>query len=233
MHIISFDSATKSLAVSITYYNIDMANDIKKEYDAYILKRNYIINSITSCPSDTATKINSVLRLYASLLDHVIQLRNNKIKIKMLSVVDLIPSIKISDTDTVYRTNALHDYLNQRLDPIIQMYEPNDCVFLLEYQMGPNVKSGTISSQIMYHLMKYRSDVGDNIKLVGPSLKNKIVIGGEGSKYAAFIEKYTTNYACNKAHAKHNFYKLLEYLGEKDLIIDINKKIMTILPIRY
>lgn len=220
MYIISFDSATKSLAISITYYNVGLTADIKRAYDLYLIKKN------NSCLDDPTT-VNELIKSYNELLEHVTQLYNEKIQIKMATVVDLIPDKKIKETDTVYRTKALYDYLNNVLDPLILQCGSDDLIFLLEYQMGPNIKSGTISSQIMYFLMKYNcsnQNGESNIKLIGPSLKNKVAIGGKGSEYSAFVEKYSTNYACNKAHAKHNLYKLLEHLDQKDIIKNIHKK---------
>jgi hypothetical protein len=216
MKVVSFDCANKSLGVSIVNYNLSIADEIKAKYDTYLLEKAELL-----CEKVQPGKaINQILAKYVKLLDTAINLLKNKITIEFLDVVDLIPGKKISETDPVYRTSKLYEYLNNVIDPLIS--QSTEYIFLLEFQMGPNVKSGTVSSQIMYHLMKYKHN--DNIKLIGPSLKNKVVIGGESNNYSNFIEKYNTNYSANKAHSKQNFLDLLKYLNSEYMIKNIKKK---------
>lgn len=209
VHVVSFDPATKSLAISIVYYNLNIESDIQTLYTAYLKQKN-------STTYNNAN-INTLLLAYAALLDAVQVLLQNRIKIIKLSVVDLIPDCTLAQSTALQRSTALHNYLHNVLD--IDLLG-RDCIFLLEFQMGPNIKSGTIASQIMYHLIKYKCDV----QLVGPALKNKVIIGGAASAYAEFIKRYSTNYACNKAHAKHNLYELLRYLNATHTIAHICKK---------
>jgi hypothetical protein len=209
MNIISFDVATKSLAVSIINYDTNIGNKIDElfnNFKKYEGKNNLL-----------------VLQEYEKLIDDVTTLYDNKISIKYLDVKDLIPDKQLKDTTAVERSNALFNYLT-KLDKIILDYtDENDLVFLIEYQMGPNDKSRAISSQIMYHCMRYYN--GSNIHLVGPSLKNKLIIDkSDESKYSSFIGKYKSNYSANKNHSKHNFLVLLKKLKSEKLIQHISKK---------
>ena len=216
MRIVSFDCANKSLGVSILNYNLNISKDIKLKYDMYLAEKAELLKNFNDI------KMNKLLEKYIKLLDETIKLVSNKITIEFLDVVDLIPGKKVKETDPVYRTDKLYDYLNNIIDPLVNFTIDKEYIFLLEFQMGPNVKSGTVSAQIMYHLMKYKN--GDNIKLIGPSLKNKIIIGGSHNNYKNYIEKYTTNYGANKAHSKQNFLDLLKYLDSEIMIKDIKKK---------
>lgn len=215
VYVIGFDPATKSLAVSIVYYNLNITNNIQNLYNAYLQKKNLMV-----CDN---TNINILLQEYITLLDAVQFLLQNKIKIIKLDVIDLIPHVKLADTTLLTRTAALHKYLSI-LDSDLQCCNTDNCIFVIEYQMGPNIKSATISAQIMYHVTKYANAQNNNIQLVGPTLKNKIIIGGTDAKYSEFIQRYNSNYACNKAHAKYNFTKLLQYLNVPNAIAHIPKK---------
>lgn len=226
VRVISIDTATKSLAISIINYNLDFLSDIEIAYNTYKKYKAICISALK--PNDilhNSNLINELINAYNNLLDTVLKILNLRIDIEFMTVVDLIPGEKVTDTNIIYRTTKLHNYLNNILDPLIAKYDlPNhNFLFLLEYQMGPNVKSNAISTQIMYHLTKYTSP-NTNIRLVGPSLKNKIVIGGQESNYSNFVEKYKTLYAANKNHSKFNLIKLLQYLKKEKSIKHIKSK---------
>jgi hypothetical protein len=44
----------------------------------------------------------------------------------------------------------------------------------------------------------------EDVRVVGPSLKNKMALGPTGH-YSQFTAKYSKTYDANKAHARHNF----------------------------
>jgi len=207
MFTISIDTATKSMAVSIIQYNLEINDQIDMLYKTYLVDKKAV------------TTVAELLQLYVDLLDCVSILLNNRIQIHYLNVVDLIPGQKVSETDVVFRTRQLYAYLTE-IDAVLdKLAGPK--LFLLEYQMGPNVQSNMISSQLLYHFSKY-SDA--EIKIIGPSLKNKVYIGGDEAKYHNFLERYKTLYAANKNHTKHNFLKLMTYLDTHDKITHIKKK---------
>jgi hypothetical protein len=220
MHIISCDIANKSLATSIIYYNLNLSNDIKVLYEIYLDKKSTLLSGFNV--KNKHENMKEILKCYILLLDDIMELNAKKIKIISLNVVDLIPGKKVCDTDIIYRTDKLYNYLHLVLDP--QILQLENCTFLMELQMAQNVQSNVIASQIMYHFMKYQNFPKDNIKLIGASLKNKVNIGGGiDSQHAEFMEKYKTNYAANKVHIKYNFLKLLDYLNCKHMIADIKK----------
>lgn len=205
MYVLSIDSATKSLGVSVVSYNLSLADDIEKEFNLYL---NHKKNNT----------FNERLENFILMLKQVNKILDNKLQLHYLNVIDLIPNKKVNDVSVQDRTKALHNYLTDVIDPIIQ--SKDNWLFLLEFQMGPNTKSNIISSQLMYHLSKYNH----KIELVGPSLKNKIIIGDISGGYENFAEKYQTSYAANKMHSRHNFLKLLKNMKKESMIKDIKKK---------
>lgn len=230
MHVISVDVATKSLAVSIINYNLTISDQIANLYKIYINEKNSLLglllgdNTTTNTNTDKNIILNQILDKYVKLLDNITKYYNDKMVINYLDVVDLIPNQKVKETTTIMRTSKLHAYLHNLDNIIIKNTYSNNCIFLIEYQMGPNDKSRVISSQIMYHFTKYTNNTNNQIYLVGPSLKNKIVIGNDNSLYANFLEKYQTNYTANKNHSKYNFLQLLKYLKKEDLTKNILAK---------
>jgi hypothetical protein len=217
MKYISFDLATKSLAISIIDYNSNYITDITTAYNSY-LKYKKTFNS---------KDLNKLILRYNELLDIIQKIIETKIHIQYATVVDLIPNKKVVDVSVIERTSKLYHYMNGPFQELMNEHckcSNEEMIFLLEYQMGPNVKSSMVSAQILYHITKYQNAKMDNIILVGPSLKNKVVIGGNDSHYSNFVEKYTTLYASNKNHTKYNLLKLLDYLDCKDIISGIAKK---------
>ena len=214
VYTLSFDPATKSLAVSITEYNVDLSENIDNEFKNYLKKKDKIDES----------DINKLLENYLNLLTEVDKLLENRIKIHYLNVIDLIPGKTVKRSDIQEISKSLYNYLNTVIDPIIEKYNKDnnkdDWIFLLEYQMGPNIQSNSISSQIIYHLSKYTYP----IELIGPTLKNKIMIGGVDASYSNFLETHTTNYAANKSHSRYNFLKLIKDLKKESMVKNIKKK---------
>jgi hypothetical protein len=208
MYTISIDTATKSMAVSIIQYNTEIDEQIMELYKVYKETKKSV------------TTVAELLQLYIDLLDCVSVLVNNRIQVQHLDVVDLIPGQKMADTDVVFRTRQLYAYLTE-IDTVLDKLDKLEKkLFLLEYQMGPNIQSNMVSSQLLYHFSKYDAE----IKIIGPSLKNKVYIGGDDGKYSNFVEKYKTLYAANKNHTKYNFLKLMTHLNANRTFVSIKKK---------
>ena len=198
MKIISFDVATKSLAVSIIdyNYNLESAFKINMYFEEYLkFKKNHK-------PYNLSENIIKIFTKFCDFLDKMDAELSNMIYINYLDVKDLIPNKKIKDTDIIERTCKLKDYLTSIENKCDISPE---CQILVEYQMGPNDKSRTISSQILYHFANKAI-----LHLIGPTLKNKVYIKNDkNSTYSSFVAKYTTNYAANKNHAKYIFEKFI------------------------
>lgn len=204
MKIISFDVATKSLAISIIVYNYNLNEAYKKietEFKEY--KKFKKIHK---------KDIVQIFTGFCKFLDKMDEILNNMIEINHLDVKDLIPEKKLKDTTIIERTNNLKEYLTSienkcDISP--------DCQILVEYQMGPNDKSRTVSSQILYHFANRCQ-----LDVIGPTLKNKVYLQNDkNSSYASFISKYTTNYAANKNHTKYIFERFIKiYNGRLDKI---------------
>jgi hypothetical protein len=241
MYIISYDVASKSLAVSIIYVNDNWSEDLKK-IDKYYTSELKKIN-----------KINFVERCIC-INEHISSINNlieNLIVPKFFDVVDLIPNKKLRDTTSLLRTSRLKAYLlymDETLESIRKKnlvnntisYDSEVCKILLEYQMGPNDKSRTIGSQILYHYsnvdiniysqsgeynkdeMSHNTNIYD-IEILGPSLKNKINLDKD-KPHSFFMKKYSKSYDANKAHSKYNFLKWVELKNIGFMIKNIKKK---------
>lgn len=198
--IVSFDIGVTTLAVAILepYSNVNDIKNIIKDTHEFIDKKDM-------------TKIYTLLtKLNKSI--------NNHMNVILLDVVNLVPNTKVKENSSVMITSRLKAYLKS-LDKYIK-----NATILLEYQMGPNDLCRNICSQILYHysnldnnfeslLDKESPDPELNpltiipvirVEIVGPSLKNKINLDPDKTHHF-FLDKYSSSYTANKAHAKHNF----------------------------
>ncbi len=119
---------------------------------------------------------------------------------------DLVPGRSDADVGAVERVKALNAYLGARVDPVIdaicEAHGKEDFMVLVEYQIGAH--SHTIADAI---LSRYHDR---DIRVVGPSLKNKIHFTPELA-YRHFVPRYAQLYTANKAHTKKN----VQYYAEK------------------
>lgn len=197
--IISVDAANKSLAVACLEYH-----DCSLIFAELLLE---LINCKNMAPQ----------------LDKMSKALDN-ITINLLTVVDLIPGKKISETNLVERTCSLKKFLFKITSEMTSTkWLTADVHLVIEYQMGPNRKSGDIQSQIMYHFSQYLPQ--NNIHVIGPSLKNKLKFQKDPLSFHNFyIEKYQTLYAANKAHTRYLFLSWLKNNKQSSKLQNIKKK---------
>jgi hypothetical protein len=235
MYIISYDVASKSLALSIIYFNENWKVDLKKiETD--------FKNEMSTCKVS-----ETVCRCALKYIDILENFHDNLIQPTIFDVVDLIPGKKLKDVDVVTRSARLCAYLNMvdcnyihgfhRENQTSETYK-----VLLEYQMGPNDKSRNVGSQILYHYSNMDTGfacsnklgtkniinssipvIKYDVEIIGPSLKNKISIDKD-KPYSYFIQKYMKSYDANKAHSKANFLQWVKNKKCDSMIIGIKKK---------
>jgi hypothetical protein len=228
MLIVSFDIASKSLAMSIMDFN-----------DKYVVETNLIADnlSLKSHDMDAITLANAA----KTAILQIKQILNNVVDLKFVDVVDLVPNKKVSDTKPELRSSRLAAYLTcvDKLinDHINYGYRGSQCIkVFLEYQMSSNFKSNFISAQIMQHFIGI--DYGFNsvnlnidkcstqqfeVVIIGPSLKNKINFD-KSKQLSYFMGKYTKKYLANKAHAKNNLLFWLKTQKKTHLIEKIKNK---------
>jgi len=244
MYILSFDVASKSLAVSLILYD----DDYKHKIDTIIneIKKLYI--DITNINNNTSLKnIYIILNNVKNKLSEYINIISNGIRPIFLDVVDLIPDKKLKDTTVITRANRLKSYLNY-IDTLVYEEIDNKCIFikvLLEYQMGPNDKSRNVCSQILYNYSKnddcefksynfeitkpihsgknHNINLSHSVEIVGPSLKNKINLDKK-KDHQFFLNKYTNKYDANKKHSSHNFLLWIKQKSLECMIEKIPKK---------
>lgn len=230
MYIISYDIASKSLAVSIIYFNDKWREQFNN------IKINFIdeINNIIGIEE----KCNCILK-YINLIENLL---NTLIIPKFFDVADLIPGKKLKETTGILRTSRLKAYLQLVDCKLKKIIDDNEIVkVLLEYQMGPNDKSRVIGSQILFHYSNidfgftnsmnlnlsinnnHDSKIAYDTEILGPSLKNKINLL-KNKDHTFFMKKYSKPYDANKAHSKINFLQWIKINNVEHMIKNINKK---------
>lgn len=169
MYIISFDVASKSLALSIIYFNHNWKNDIQKIKDDFH-------NEVK-----IYSKLKDVSVCVVKYLDQLDKFVDTLIVPKIFDVVDLIPGKKLKDTTPLLRASRLNAYLTWVDSIILDLIQSDiskntnqsedyitvkeNYKVLLEYQMGPNDKSRAVCSQILYHFSPLDYDFKNTIPL--------------------------------------------------------------------
>ena len=140
MFIISYDIASKSLAMSIIYFNDEWRDDLQKINTEFY-------NEKQTC--DTSVDLCKCVLKYIDKLEALV---DGLIKPIILDVVDLIPGKKLKETSVILRASRLASYLKY-VDFLIDTHigYGNKHKVLLEYQMGPNDQSRNVGSQILLH----------------------------------------------------------------------------------
>ena len=229
MYIVSYDVASKSLAVAIIYFNENWKDELQH------------IRELFADETNNPQTPEELCRSAIKYLDMVYKIISTIMEPLVLDVVDIIPGKKIKDTTVIERSNRLSGYLNM-IDSVIEQYAQNTrddtpIQVLVEYQMGPNDKSRNVGSQILYHYSTpdigffsanfttdlYKPINKYQVAIVGPSLKNKICLCA-GGKLSEFIPRYAKNYDANKAHSKFNFLGWLKKQNREHLIKNIKDK---------
>lgn len=230
MFILSFDVASKSLAVSLLKFNECWKQNLAINHDNF---------------KEQCSELNAVdmCKLVLKYMDAVEDILNNMIQPIVFDVVDLIPTKKVKESTVIERASRLNGYLKLLDIYIKKSYGTcaSDIKVLLEYQMGPNDQSRNVGSQILYHYSKPDlkfansnialketpfsnglSGLNYDISIIGPSLKNKINLGSLTHQH--FIEKYTKTYDANKKHSVANFNHWVKTKNVAHLTTNIKKK---------
>lgn len=198
---VSFDPASKTLAFIIA--TIDMKLFSKDIVDKHILARRLIDGSRMLINNPTLDKLETIKtfdRKLRAIYDEV----RPMIHIEYGHTVDLVPGVADDDIDPIQRTKALCMYIESYVRPLLNGSE----IVMIEFQMGPNNKSGIIAYSLMTLFYQHQ------IITVQPSLKNKIAVGG--NYYYIFSAKYDKSYTANKKHALANF-KAIESRYRSDI----------------
>lgn len=235
MIIYSFDCAMKNLGFCCI--EID---DKWREKTAELLD---VIEKFYANPPETKESIQTEMLNIFRTADSIV---TNQFVIKYINVFDLIPNGKAKSQkfgDTLQCLKYVVYCLEKQL--------PNPDVVLIEYQMNVNDKARGISryieehftpigirggessiTNITYALNKFpliAADIPEDqcectVHIVAPGLKNRYNIDS-AAVYTGFLEKYSSNYAANKAHAVHHFKYFLNKFGLSDMIKDCPNKL--------
>lgn len=195
---LSFDCATKSLAVILFSYDFSYKDEINKIMsltDLYLLQKINIVNKIL----------------------------NNVIDIYYLDVIDVCPGLNVNQLDIIQRSNLFKttiQKINIEVELVKQKYNPDIIHVYIERQPIFNIKSSIVYHQLIY---EYSDDSKYKIKVMYPMLKNKVTLHNSLS-HGEFISKSNNAYRSNKNHAKANFLYYIETFGLQDKIKHIKKK---------
>lgn len=129
-----------------------------------------------------------------TLANDIINIDTVNIEMIDCNVIDLFPDKKLKETDDIFRVKCLKKALD-KID--IKDIPADKLTVIVEYQMGPNVKSHSVFDGIFMYYADY------NIQKITPSYKNKICFCDEG-KHQRFLEKVSRSYAANKSHTTFN-----------------------------
>jgi hypothetical protein len=183
MYYLSFDCATKTFAYSLSYVNLDI-DHILKDFIEDLQREEFQGEAIQG--------FQSLLQKYYLKLKSIIYLMDG-------AVVDFFPNIPDNKINTVDRIQKMSNYIKDTIIPKLNdIPKLANIEIFIEFQMGSNHKARMISSALIALFSKYK------VRLINPSLKNKVYITEEG-KHKHFIKKYTNLYSANKEHAKYNF----------------------------
>jgi hypothetical protein len=180
---LGFDCATKTLAFSLS--RIDAERFLVEGPDLRAQVADALKNGALS---QELRAVDSKVRSYLRLVDG--------------ETVDLFPGVPDASVCTVDRIRAVAKYVAERIRPAMRIIPKNEhlCV-IVEYQMGQNARARTISDALVTLF------IGEDVVIVGPSLKNKIFVCDDG-QYRHFAAKHLSTYAANKAHTIYNFAKI-------------------------
>jgi len=223
MRIISYDIASKSLAVAIIDFNENWEEEIKNISTELRADLN-CLHCLHCLAGSVGLSSLSVILEKLNKINDILDV----IKPVFFDVVDLIPGKKLKETDVILRAARLKAFLTT-----IDSYVCDSLKILLEFQMGPNDKSRNVGSQILYHYSNvdygfksaYLNKTGTtsqvSIEIIGPSLKNKINLDPDNT-YQSFIHKYAKTYDANK---KHSIANMMFWLNKTniDMISKIKK----------
>jgi hypothetical protein len=188
MYYLSFDCATKTFAYSLSYVNLDIDHILKdfiEDLQGEALQGEAL-------QGEALQGFQSILQKYYLKLKSIIYLMDG-------AVVDFFPNIPDNKINTVDRIQKMSNYIKDTIIPKLNdIPKLADIEIFIEFQMGSNHKARMISSALIALFSKYK------VRLINPSLKNKVYITEEG-KHKHFIKKYTNLYSANKEHAKYNF----------------------------
>lgn len=233
MFIISYDVASKSLALSIIKFNDIWAQELQKIQTDFNSNSKLIKSGAQLC------------NLALECINQIENILNNLIVPLVFDVVDLIPGEKLKDTQPELRASRLKSYLQlidyKYLNKLRTDNPEHTFKVLLEYQMGANDKSRNVCSQLLYHYSttdtKFKqTDITNStdymgritstaydIEIVGPSLKNKINFDKDKTM-GFYTKKYAKKYDANKNHSKDNFLYWIRYWKLDKMIANIPKK---------
>jgi len=190
---LGFDPATKTLGFTLSYIdeNLFKNSPIVDRFIAIKKIMPMLKYKMSSKNCDKNALSAEIDLLMEELLLIQTELRNS-ITIEDGAVVDLFPGINNTDITVLERVNGLVKYIRARVFPIIVDKSPLNVV--IEYQMGPNTKSGAVEHALMALFYDH------NLITVYPGPKNKLCFS-KSSHYSVFSQKYAKSADANKHHA--------------------------------
>ena len=249
LNILSFDCGYKPLASCLvtinTHYKTDMDEIISKlKIQRDILTTNIhshddrnraICSDIDDISEQIKQYLNEVQRGMSDLI-------NNHIKLQFIKSDNIIPEdTNVKDVPSTVKMSYIKHYLTQLDKKLHELHIVPD-IILCENQRIPSKKIQLIEASILYHYStpvsysggeihehvtdspRYREAKTQQIFIVNPTLKNKIVLSSNVNlQHTTFIQRYSTKHRANKMHCKSNFLYWVDIFNMQDKITHIKK----------
>jgi len=238
LNILSFDCGYKPLASCLvtinTHYKTDMDEIISKlKIQRDILTTNIhshddrnraICSDIDDISEQIKQYLNEVQRGMSDLI-------NNHIKLQFIKSDNIIPEdTNVKDVPSTVKMSYIKHYLTQLDKKLHELHIVPD-IILCENQRIPSKKIQLIEASILYHYStpvsysggeihehvtdspRYREAKTQQIFIVNPTLKNKIVLSSN----------VNLQHRANKMHCKSNFLYWVDIFNMQDKITHIKK----------
>ena len=211
---LGFDCATKTFAFSLSRIDLDAFAAAKTRLRTCmraaleVLRRASATLDACRGAGPELCHVAELVRKIAPVVAAADLESKSFVRIADGETVDLFPGRADEDIATVERLRAVSRYVGGRIRPAIQRIVPvGEAVrIIIEFQLGANAPSRAVAAALVTLFAE------EDVRIVGPTLKNKIATCEEG-RYYHFAAKYSTSYGANKAHAKYNFARIEEVFG--------------------
>ena len=198
---LSFDCATKTFAFSLSRIDVAAIRGGMRAYRSRLGAARELVRRVEGHlargEAGAARALGESARRAVEALD-----RETRALIRIADgeTVDLFPGVPDRAIKEVPRVRAVARYVAARVRPAMAALIPPGetyCV-LVEFQMALNAHSPAVAAALVALFAE------EDVREVGPSLKNKMALGPTG-RYGLFTARYAKTYDANKAHARHNF----------------------------
>lgn len=209
---LSFDCATKSFAWALLRLDDDAGAlaEIKARRAADLLADagRLLATRGGRSADDTLGMLEPLIDEARRELEAALEAAGGLLTVVAGGAADLVPGIKDKNIPGIERVRALKRYVDAAVWPALEASGAPDDASLrvaIEFQLGANFHARAVATALVTIF------VDCSVFFVGPAHKNRVSVSARPDlAHCYFVEKHTSLYAANKAHAK----ALLEVVEE-------------------